>query len=62
MLFLASHQDDMLRSSFCNKGIVLRAGKVDSRPIEDAILNYNGGRYRVRPPRHFSAPPASVAA
>ena len=45
VLFLASHQDDMLRS-FCNKGIVLRAGKVEFiGPIEDAILNYNGGRY-----------------
>jgi ABC-type polysaccharide/polyol phosphate transport system ATPase subunit len=45
VLFLASHQDDMLRT-FCNKGIVLRSGKIEFiGPIEDAILNYNGGRY-----------------
>jgi ABC-2 type transport system ATP-binding protein len=46
VLFLASHQDDMLRT-FCTKGIVLRAGRVEYiGPIDDAIQHYNGGCYQ----------------
>jgi ABC-type polysaccharide/polyol phosphate transport system ATPase subunit len=46
VLFLASHQDEMLRT-FCKKGIVLRAGKVEfAGPIEEAIRHYNGGCYQ----------------
>jgi len=53
VLFLASHQEEMLRS-FCTKGIVLRSGKVEFiGPIDDAIKNYNGGCYR---PAAASAP------
>jgi ABC-type polysaccharide/polyol phosphate transport system ATPase subunit len=46
VLFLASHQEDMLRS-FCNKGIVLRSGKIEFHgPINEAILHYNAGCYQ----------------
>ncbi len=46
VLFLASHQDEMLRT-FCSKGIVLRAGQVEFiGPIDDAIQHYNGGCYQ----------------
>jgi len=46
VLFLASHQEDMLRS-FCNKGIVLRSGKVEFiGAIDEAIVHYNGGCYQ----------------
>jgi lipopolysaccharide transport system ATP-binding protein len=45
-LFLASHQDEILRS-FCNKGIVLRTGRVEfCGPIDEAIRFYNGGSYQ----------------
>jgi lipopolysaccharide transport system ATP-binding protein len=61
VLFLASHQDEMLRT-FCNKGIVLRTGKVAFiGSIDDAIQYYNGGCYQdaaVPSP----APAASAAA
>jgi ABC-type polysaccharide/polyol phosphate transport system ATPase subunit len=54
VLFLASHQDEMLRT-FCSKGIVLRAGRVEFiGPIDDAIQHYNGGCYQ------NSAAPAHV--
>jgi ABC-type polysaccharide/polyol phosphate transport system ATPase subunit len=46
VLFLASHQEDMLRS-FCNKGIVLRSGKIEFHgPIDEAIQHYNAGCYQ----------------
>ena len=46
LLFLASHQDEILRS-FCNKGIVLRTGRVEfCGPIDEAIQYYNGGSYQ----------------
>jgi ABC-type polysaccharide/polyol phosphate transport system ATPase subunit len=46
VLFLASHQDSMLRS-FCNKGVVLRNGSVEFHgPIDEAIRHYNGGCYQ----------------
>jgi lipopolysaccharide transport system ATP-binding protein len=46
VLFLASHQDEILRS-FCNKGVVLRTGRVEfCGPIDDAIQYYNGGSYQ----------------
>jgi len=46
VLFLASHQEDMLRS-FCNKGIVLRSGKIEFHgPIDEAIHHYNAGCYQ----------------
>jgi ABC-type polysaccharide/polyol phosphate transport system ATPase subunit len=46
VLFLASHQEDMLRS-FCTKGIVLRAGKVEFiGAIDEAIAHYNAGSYQ----------------
>ena len=46
VLFLASHQEDMLRS-FCNKGIVLRSGKVEFiGAIDEAIAHYNAGCYQ----------------
>jgi len=46
LLFLASHQDEILRS-FCNKGVVLRTGRVEfCGPIDDAIQYYNGGSYQ----------------
>ncbi|MBI3860735.1 MAG: ABC transporter ATP-binding protein, partial [Planctomycetia bacterium] len=45
VLFLASHQDDMLRS-FCNKGLVMRSGRAEFYgTIDDAIAYYNAGRY-----------------
>jgi homopolymeric O-antigen transport system ATP-binding protein len=49
ILFLASHQDDMLRA-FCEKGIVLRAGSVEFIGlIDEAIEYYNDGTYQSRP-------------
>lgn len=46
VLFLASHSDAMLRD-FCNKGAVLRAGRLEFfGPIDDAIEFYNGGLYQ----------------
>ncbi|HEY3964776.1 MAG TPA: ATP-binding cassette domain-containing protein [Planctomycetaceae bacterium] len=49
VLFLASHQDDMLRS-FCTQGLVMRAGKAEFfGTIDDAIDYYNAGRYRDEP-------------
>ena len=46
VLFLASHQDDMLRS-FCDQGIVMRSGRVEFRgPIAEAIRYYDAGRYQ----------------
>lgn len=60
VLFLASHQDEILRS-FCNKGIVLRTGRVEFYgPIHEAIRYYNGGSYQdaTMP----AAPPALTAA
>jgi len=58
VLFLASHQEDMLQS-FCTKGIVLRNGKVEFiGPIEEAIRHYNGGTYQNAAPSatiHFAS-------
>jgi lipopolysaccharide transport system ATP-binding protein len=46
VLFLASHQDEILRT-FCNKGLVLRTGRVEfCGPIDEAIQYYNGGSYQ----------------
>jgi lipopolysaccharide transport system ATP-binding protein len=54
VLFLASHQEEMLRT-FCSKGILLRAGRVEFiGPIDEAIQQYNGGCYQ------NSAAPAHV--
>jgi homopolymeric O-antigen transport system ATP-binding protein len=55
LLFLASHQDEILRS-FCNRGIVLRSGRVEfCGPINEAIGYYNGGTYQ------SAAPPSPAA-
>jgi ABC-2 type transport system ATP-binding protein/lipopolysaccharide transport system ATP-binding protein len=57
VLVLASHQDEMLRS-FCDKGLVMRSGRMEFYgPIDEAIAYYNAGRYREGPgdaPRQHS--------
>jgi ABC-type polysaccharide/polyol phosphate transport system ATPase subunit len=51
LLFLASHQDEILRS-FCNKGVVLRTGRVEfCGSIDEAIRYYNGGAYQDAAPQ-----------
>jgi len=61
VLFLASHQEDMLRS-FCDQGIVLRSGRVEFRgPIDEAIHYYDAGRYQPSLPEAHQ-PPAVAAA
>ena len=60
VLFLASHQDDMLRS-FCDKGIVMRSGKLEFYgAIDDAIRYYNAGRYHAGPADHLVQPQAAA--
>ena len=59
--FLASHQDDMLRS-FCDQGIVLRSGRVEFRgPIEEAIRYYDSGRYQPASPPPEPQPALAAA-
>ena len=45
ILFLASHSDDM-QAKFCNKGLVLRTGRMEFfGSIDQAIARYNHGNY-----------------
>lgn len=61
VLFLASHQEEMLRS-FCDQGIVMRFGRVEFRgPIEEAIRYYDAGRYQPSAPEAHRRPAGAAA-